>query len=119
MLEDICIQLELLIDGLVVINSICHDWQQVCLKLLGVVPPPNKLNGSWLSTVWLGERFSKFFPNANDIAIQYYTRAYILQLMKRCLFMDKSKNLMHIMFLPLLEYFDFTGYYSWSSAGLA
>ncbi|XP_073107638.1 serine/threonine-protein phosphatase 7 long form homolog isoform X2 [Elaeis guineensis] len=118
-LEDICIQLGLPVDGLPVIGSTQHNWQQVCLELLGVAPPPDKLKGSRLSMVWLEEQFNELSPDADDIVIQRYARAYILQLMGGCLFADKSNNLMHIMFLPLLEDLDSAGHYSWGSAGLA
>ena len=36
-----------------------------------------------------------------------------------CLFADKSNNLIHLMFLSLLAYFETVGYYSWGSTDLA
>ena len=39
--------------------------------------------------------------------------------MGECLFIDKSNNLMHIIFLPLLTNFEIMGHYSWGSVGLA
>ena len=46
-------------------------------------------------------------------------RAYILQLIDRFLFVDKSNNKVHLMFLPLLKDFEATCSYSWGSACLA
>lgn len=62
--------------------------------------------------VWLGEQFSKLLPRADDLAIQCYAKEYILYLMGGCLFLDESNNLMHIMFLLLLEDFKYVGHYS-------
>ncbi|KAI4384300.1 hypothetical protein MLD38_002473 [Melastoma candidum] len=48
-----------------------------------------------------------------------HTRAYILQLIGSMIFPDKSDNLVHLMWLPLLEDFELCGSYSWGSACLA
>ena len=73
------------------------------MDLLNIVPPLSKLKGSQLNMVWLGEQFRGLFANADDIAIQCYARVYILQLIEEYLFIGKSNNLMHIMFLPFLR----------------
>ena len=65
------------------------------------------------------DQFHQLALDANELAIQRYDRAYILQLIDGTLFMDKSGTLVHLMFLPLLENFETAGYYSWGSAGLA
>ena len=101
-LQDVAIQLGLPVDGLPVTCTIRMDWGQLCHQLLGVIPPHGRLQGSCLSLAWLTETFHELAPDADDIAIQRYARAYILQLMDGCLFMDKSGSTMHIMFLPLL-----------------
>ena len=118
-LQDVAVQLGLPVDGLPVTGSTRVDWRQLCLELLGVVPPDDRLHGSRLSLVWLTEHFQDLAFDADEAAIQCYARAYILQLMGGCLFMDKSGNNMHLLFLPLLADFEMAGQYSWGSAGLA
>ena len=55
----------------------------------------------------------------DEKSIQRYTRAYILQLIGGFLFLGKSSDKVHLMFLPLLEDFEVVGRYSWGSVCLA
>ncbi|KAK9140170.1 hypothetical protein Scep_009851 [Stephania cephalantha] len=70
------------------------------------------------------KQLSRWFPNlpdnANDVEVQRYARAYILQLLGGTLFADKSNNLVHITYLQFLEDFEATGQDDgWGSATLA
>uniref|UniRef100_A0A2N9GV37 Aminotransferase-like plant mobile domain-containing protein n=1 Tax=Fagus sylvatica TaxID=28930 RepID=A0A2N9GV37_FAGSY len=87
--------------------------------LLGVSPPPNKLDGSRLNMKWLQDTFGVLHDDANEVTVQQYTRAYILELLGGSYFADKSREKVHLMFLPMLEDFDAAGRYSWGSAVLA
>uniref|UniRef100_A0A2N9FHZ6 Aminotransferase-like plant mobile domain-containing protein n=1 Tax=Fagus sylvatica TaxID=28930 RepID=A0A2N9FHZ6_FAGSY len=88
------------------------------VELLGVSPPPNKLDGSRLNMKWLQDTFGVLPDDANEVTVQQYTRAYILELIGGSYFADKSGEKVHLMFLPMLEDFDAAGRYSWGSAVL-
>lgn len=111
-LQDVAIQLGLPVDGLPVTGTTAIDWRQLCHDLLGVVPPQDRLHGSRISPSWLAEQFHELPHDAEEIVIQRYARAYILQLMGGCLFMDTTGKAMHLMFLPLLANFETAGHYS-------
>ena len=48
-LQDVSVMLGLSVDGEVLVGSIDSNWSELCLQLLGVSPPPNKLDGSHLN----------------------------------------------------------------------
>jgi hypothetical protein len=66
-----------------------------------------------------GQTFGVLPDDANEVTVQQYTRAYILELLGGSYFADKSGEKVHLMFLPMLEDFDAAGRYSWGSAVLA
>ena len=57
--------------------------------------------------------------DADVESVQCYAKAFILQLIRGFLFVDELKNMVHLMFLSLLEDFGVIGTYSWGSACLA
>jgi|UniRef100_A0A2N9HTG8 hypothetical protein len=118
-LQDVSVMLGLPIDGEVLVGSTDSNWSELCLQLLGVSPPPNKLDGSHLNMKWLQDTFGVLPDDANEVIVQRYTRAYILELLGGSYFADKSRKKVHLMFLPFLEDFDAAGRYSWGSAALA
>ncbi|KAK9087973.1 hypothetical protein Syun_030367 [Stephania yunnanensis] len=81
-------------------------------------PENNKLE-VWTQIRQFSRWFSNLPNNAGDVEVQCYARAYILQLLGRTLFADKSNNLVHITYLQFLEDFEAAGKYSWGSATLA
>uniref|UniRef100_A0A2N9EHH7 Aminotransferase-like plant mobile domain-containing protein n=1 Tax=Fagus sylvatica TaxID=28930 RepID=A0A2N9EHH7_FAGSY len=118
-LQDVEVMLGLPVDGEVLVGSTELNWSGLCLQLLGVSPPPNKLDGSRLNMKWLQDTFAVLPDDANEVTVQQYTRAYILELLGGSYFADKSGEKVHLMFLPMLEDFDAAGRYSWGSAVLA
>ena len=70
--------------------------------MLGHTPEEDGMNGSPLNMTWLAMKFSTLSLDVGDVAIQRYARAYILQLIRGCLFANKSGFFVHLMFLPLL-----------------
>jgi flagellar motor switch/type III secretory pathway protein FliN len=48
-LQDIEVILGLPVDGEVLVGSTKLNWSELCFQLLGVSPPPNKLDGSRLN----------------------------------------------------------------------
>jgi hypothetical protein len=118
-LQDVEVMLGLPVDGEVLVGSTELNWSELCLQLLGISPPPNKLDGSRLNMKWLQDTFGVLPDDANEVTVQQYTRAYILELFRGSYFADKSGEKVHLMFLPMLEDFDAAGRYSWGSAVLA
>jgi hypothetical protein len=68
---------------------------------------------------WLQDMFGVLPDDANEVTVQQYTRAYILELLRGSYFANKSGEKVHLMFLPMFEDFDAAGRYSWGSAVLA
>uniref|UniRef100_A0A2N9GTM6 Aminotransferase-like plant mobile domain-containing protein n=1 Tax=Fagus sylvatica TaxID=28930 RepID=A0A2N9GTM6_FAGSY len=118
-LQDVEVMLGLPVNEEVLVGSTELNWSELCLQLLGVSPPPNKLDGSRLNMKWLQDTFGVLPDDANEVTVQQYTRAYILELLGGSYFADKSGEKVHLMFLPMLEDFDAAGRYSWGSAVLA
>uniref|UniRef100_A0A2N9EDD0 Aminotransferase-like plant mobile domain-containing protein n=1 Tax=Fagus sylvatica TaxID=28930 RepID=A0A2N9EDD0_FAGSY len=108
-LQDVEVMLGLPVDGEVLVGSTELNWSELCLQLLGVSPPPNKLDGSRLNMKWLQDTFGVLPDDANEVTVQQYTRAYILELLGGSYFADKSGEKVHLMFLPMLEDFDAAG----------
>ena len=50
--------------------------------------------------------------DADVESVQCYAKAFILQLIRGFLFVDELKNMVHLMFLPLLEDLRVTRIYS-------
>ena len=117
-LQGIAILLGLPVDGVVVTGRTCLDWRSICYSLLGLTLGNTDIDGQHLHFTWLDQSFPTLAPDANEESIQCYTRAYILQLIGVFLFLGKSSNKVHLMFLPLLEDFEVAGRYSWGSACL-
>ena len=76
------------------------------------------MDGSRLTMSWLAMKFTTLPLDADDVVVQRYTRAYILQLIGGCLFVNKSSGFVHLMFLQFLSDFRAVGRYSWGSAYL-
>ncbi|KAL7235678.1 hypothetical protein ACSBR1_019048 [Camellia fascicularis] len=69
--------------------------------------------------MWLSQTYGNLPIDADDVTVQRYARAFILQLLGGSIFAAKSGSMVQLMFLPLLEDFDAAGEYSWGSAALA
>ncbi|XP_021748786.1 serine/threonine-protein phosphatase 7 long form homolog [Chenopodium quinoa] len=89
--------------------------------MLGVDDTTQKppLKGSALRLSWLRKNFSNLSPDADDLTVQRFARAYILMLMGSVLFTDKSGDVVQLIYLPLLTDLHTAGNYSWGSATLA
>ncbi|XP_028061490.1 serine/threonine-protein phosphatase 7 long form homolog [Camellia sinensis] len=97
-----------------------EQWIALCAELLGVAPTPADLQAGRVRVRWLSEHFQGDFPDdAADELVQQHARAYILWLIGGVLLLDKSQNLLKLMYLPLLRDIDVIGQYSWGAAALA
>ncbi|XP_028099456.1 serine/threonine-protein phosphatase 7 long form homolog [Camellia sinensis] len=111
-LQDVNILSGLRVDGNAVSGNTGYDWPVICNRLLGTVPPTNQLKGSRLNMTWLSQTCGNLPIDVDDVIVQRYARAFILQLLGGSIFAGKSGNMVQLMFLPLLEDFDATGEYS-------
>ena len=84
-LQDVAIILGLRIDGPTVIRTCVFDVAK-CGELLGVTPPTNALSGSAISIWWLCDQLSTPTPDADEVALEWSARGFILALMGSFLF---------------------------------
>ncbi|KAK9133481.1 hypothetical protein Scep_013009 [Stephania cephalantha] len=118
-LQDVQIILGLHVNGLPITGRVEQDYDALCLTQLGFSFPENNRTGGRIQIRKLSRWFPNLPNNADDVEVQRYARAYILQLLRGTLFADKSNNLVHITYLQFLEDFEAAGQYSWGSATLA
>ncbi|KAK9985336.1 hypothetical protein SO802_030287 [Lithocarpus litseifolius] len=113
-LEDVEVILGLPIDGEVLIGPTAVEngnWKQLCVELLGFEVPANDN-----TTLRIAEPLPH---DAMEIQIHQYARCYILALIGDKLFMDKSGDRVHLMFLEFLRDLRRPRQYSWGSGCLA
>ena len=121
-LEDVVVLLRLRIDGRVVNGSTNFSRQLIeeyCENLLGVHPKGNEIDRSGIKLGWLNRTFRTLEPNADENAIWCHTHGYILRLLDKQVFHDKTSSTIHVKYLPLLEDLEQIGNYSWGSTCLA
>ena len=102
-LHDVAIIFGLRIDGPAVTRKCVFDVAELCKELLGVTSPADALRGSSISIQWLCDRLSTPAPNADEVALEWNARGFILALMGSFLFADKKGVHVHLCFLPLLR----------------
>ncbi|KAK4491786.1 hypothetical protein RD792_002562 [Penstemon davidsonii] len=122
-LQDISVLWGLLVDGDPITgvdtNRTMDEWQEICNELLGFKPPAEDFDRGRLKIRCLQERFKTLPDHASQDTVQFYARAYILQLLGGQLLSDMSNNKVKLMYLPLLRDFEAAGKLSWGSAVLA
>ena len=111
-LQDVEIILGLSIDGKALVGPtvvVDGNWRQLCAELLGFEVPENDnkiLVGQRIHISRLVDRIVVPLPHdATGIQIYQYGRCYILALLGDKIFMDKSGDRMHLMFLEFLRNF--------------
>ncbi|KAL0016643.1 hypothetical protein SO802_003712 [Lithocarpus litseifolius] len=109
-LEDVEVILGLPIDGEVLIGPTVvenGDWKQLCVELLGFGVPANDnttLVGQRILISRLVQRIAEPLPHdATEMQIHQCAWCYILALLGDKLFMDKSGDRVHLMFLEFLR----------------
>ncbi|KAK9988739.1 hypothetical protein SO802_028978 [Lithocarpus litseifolius] len=82
------------------------EWSQLCVELLGFGVPRNDnktLAGQRILISPLVERIAEpLSHDATEIQIHQYAQCYILALLGDKIFMDKSRDRVHLMFLEFL-----------------
>ena len=121
-LQDVEVIYRLPIEGEVLVGPIAvmnGNWSQLCKELLGFTPVnDNKtLVGQRILISRLVDAIAQpLLDDATEIQIHQYARCYILALLGDKLFMDKSGDRVHLMFLEFLRN---PPQYSWGSGCLA
>ena len=101
-LQDVVIILGLRIDGPAVTGTCVLDMAELCVDLLSVTPLAHALKGSAISIWWLCDQLSTPTPDADEVALEWSARGFILALMASFLFADRKGVHAHLCFLPLL-----------------
>ncbi|MBA0705782.1 hypothetical protein Golax_017943, partial [Gossypium laxum] len=116
--EDMQLQLWLLVDGSVVIGFVqAADWRGACCKLLGLVP--ETIYRGRIKTSWFRRNFEGLDEDSTEVERERHARAYILQIIGGILMLDRSRNLVHPMWLLKLVNFREAGELNWGFAMLA
>ncbi|KAK9998131.1 hypothetical protein SO802_017734 [Lithocarpus litseifolius] len=125
-LEDVKVILGLPIDGEVLVGLtavVDRDWRQLCVELLGFEVPENDnkiLVGQRILISRLIKCIAKPLPHdATEIQIHQYAWCYISILLEDKIFMDKSGDRVHLMFLEFLQNLRDPPQYSWGNGCLA
>ncbi|XP_050254850.1 serine/threonine-protein phosphatase 7 long form homolog [Quercus robur] len=123
-LQDVEVILGLPIDGDAVTGSTQKTWTAVCEEFLGFQPitqdQHKELHGQRILIKRLLEQVANPLPpNAEEDELYRYARCYILALLGDTIFMDKSGDRVHLMWVQQLEDLRNPRRYSWGSACLA
>ena len=91
------------IEGEAMVGPTKRTWTNVCVEMLGIQIPNDDqtvLKGQRILIPTLIERIRHPLPlDANEIQVHQYTRYYILALLGYMVFLDKSEDSVHLMWL--------------------
>ncbi|XP_050290355.1 serine/threonine-protein phosphatase 7 long form homolog [Quercus robur] len=122
-LQDVEVLLGLPVDGDAITGSTQKIWETVCDEYLGFRPANEdhlECTGQRILIKRLLEQVANPLPpNAEDDEVHRYARCYILALLGDTIFMDKSGDRVHLMWVQQLEDLRNPRRYSWGSACLA
>ena len=123
-LQDVEVLLGLPVDGVAITGSTQKTWVDVCREFLGFQPVNHdnhkQLDGQRiLINRLLEEVANPLPPDAEEDQLHKYARCYILALLGDTIFMDKSGDRVHLMWVQQLENLHNPRRYSWGSACLA
>ncbi|XP_030964384.1 serine/threonine-protein phosphatase 7 long form homolog [Quercus lobata] len=123
-LQDVEVLLRLPVDGDAITGSTQKTWVNVCRDFLGFQPVTQnnhkQLDGQRiLINRLLEEVANPLPPDAEEDQLHKYARCYILALLGDTIFMDKSGDRVHLMWVQQLEDLHNPRRYSWGSACLA
>ncbi|KAM7514214.1 hypothetical protein LguiA_003797 [Lonicera macranthoides] len=120
-LQDVAVLLGLPIDGLAVTAPpLDAPPADVCERVLGIRPTAHALRNSKLKLSWIAATFREIpADNADDVVIERYARAWIIQSLGGSILADKSSAFVKVSLFPLLHDLNAVGHYSWGAAALA
>ncbi|XP_039037792.1 protein MAINTENANCE OF MERISTEMS-like [Hibiscus syriacus] len=111
-LEDVAYQLGVPINGMPLVLRNTYSLNVVISNLLGNEAPTDVIDGLRIRMMWL-ERDFRVDEQSTKQEVIYAARAYLMTLIGGILLSDKSNNLVHIQYLPIMEDFTVCRQYSW------
>ncbi|CAM8957638.1 unnamed protein product [Rhodiola kirilowii] len=105
-LQDISLLTGLPVEGMPVTGKSQFNFEEVCLRLLGVYPDCDSKSPAIAKRSWFTNYLTAIPDDADEEMLKKYARAYLLNLIGTTLFSDKSGNTIPLYFLPLLEDHD-------------
>ncbi|KAK9993864.1 hypothetical protein SO802_023567 [Lithocarpus litseifolius] len=122
-LQDVEVIMGLPIEGEAMVGPTKRTWTAVYAEMLGIqIPNDDKtvLKGQRILIPALVERIRQPLPpDANEIQVHQYARCYILALLGDMVFLDKSGDRVHLMWLEFMQNLRNPRKYSWGSAALS
>ena len=105
-LQDVEVIIGLPIEGEAMVGPSKRTWTDVCAEMLGIqIPndPQTVLRGQRILIPAIVERIRKPLPpDANEIQVHQYACCYILALLGDMVFLDKSGDRVHLMWLEFM-----------------
>ena len=122
-LQDVEVIMGLPVEGEAMVGSSKRTWTDVCAEMLEIQisnDPQTMLRGQRILIAAFVERIRQPLPpDANEIQVHQYTRCYILALLGDMVFLDKSGDRVHLMWLEFMRNLHNPHKYSWGSAALS
>ena len=108
------------IDGEAIVGTTDLKWVAEYRSMLGINPTGVVLKGQGILISKLPEKINQGLPDdAAEVVVHQYARCYILALLANTIFVDKSGDRFHTMWLQMLRDLHNPPQYSWGSACLA
>ena len=111
------------IEGKAMVGFIKRTWKTMCDEILGIqIPIENKivLDGQRIQIKvhidWIAQPLSF---DANELQVHQCAHCYVLSLLGDMVFVDKSGDRVHLMWLEFMENLHNPTKYSWGSAALS
>ena len=119
-LQDVEVLLGIPIDGEVIVGKNDLTWAAKCQSLLGLATNAVVLKEQRILINKLLEKIDQGLPDgAVEVVVHQYARCYILALLADTIFVDKSGDRVHTMWLQMLRNLRNPPQYSWESTCLA
>ncbi|KAL9661066.1 hypothetical protein QQ045_025885 [Rhodiola kirilowii] len=118
-LQDVSLLTGLPVDGEPMTGKSQMNFEEVCVRLLGVYPECYDKAPGMGKRSWFTNHLTQIPVDADEETLKKYVRAYLLNLIGSTLFSGKSGKTIPLYFLPLLVDLDRVRNYSWGSAVLA
>ena len=122
-LQDVEVIMGLPIEGKAMVGPSKRTWTDVCAEMLGI-----QISNGY-QTVLKCQRIlipalvnrikQPIPPDANEIQVHQYARCYVLALLRDMVFLDKSENRVHLMWLKFMQNLCNPRKYSWGSVTLS
>ena len=122
-LQDVEVIMGLPVEGEAMVGPSKRTWTDVCAEMLEIQisnDPQTMLRGQRILIAAFVKRIRQPLPpDANEIQVHQYAHCYILALLGDMVFLDKSGDRVHLMWLEFMQNLRNPHKYSWGSAALS